>query len=314
MTGSPIQQVMAVFRLAKGLPPSRIYQFAKLQAKRKLVRPKNPVSFYAKWDYRSRYWAELVKVKGLETELFPEYSKLNSHKLAGAAGVKTCKLLDGPISVDRLRLDEYGSDFVIKPDWGSSSRGVLLLHRLSQDKYLNLADGTEMRAKDIANKLTEGIKNASKGRADDLIVEESLINGEKRPIEWKVYTFYGQIGLIMAIDPNVHHGEHYKAKFYSPNWQYLGPDILKDREIDGSIGLPKHPEMLLEAAKAISLQVPTGFMRVDLFEGPEGPMLGEVCLIPGLDQYFRNGYDRKLGQMWEDANVRLLAERRALIP
>ncbi|EPR76646.1 teichuronopeptide biosynthesis [Leifsonia rubra CMS 76R] len=252
-----------------------------------------------------------MALHGIEEELFPEFSKLSGRKVGEAAGVASPRLLDGPIGVTDLRLDEYGDDFVIKPNWGTSSRGVLVLHRESDSVFFSVIDGIRLGIDEVHSRLLRDIQRSGRGSTDDLVVEESMSVGGIPTQEWKVSTFYGQVGLIQQFERSE---KGLLTKTYSPEWVDLG-EVYRRRKVTQTLVPPAAPEKLMEAAIAISLQVPTGFLRVDLYETPDGGVvLGELCLIPGGDRYFRGGLDKKLGRMWEDANVRLLSDGKTLIP
>jgi len=256
-------------------------------------------------------WRALVAQHGIEKELFPELSKLSGRKIGDAAGVPSPRLLDGPIGVDDLRLDEYGDDFVIKPNWGASSRGVLVLHRESDSVFVNLFDEARLTQDEIRARLHRDVQLSGRGSVEDLLVEESMAVGGVLAQEWKAFTFYGQVGLIQQ---NVRSDGEILSKSYSREWKDLG-DVWIQRRAVSSLPLPLAPEKILEAAEAISLEIPTGFIRVDLFETQDGDViLGELCLTPGGERYYRNGLDRTLGRMWEEANVRVLSDGKTLIP
>lgn len=278
---------------------------------KRLTRPTTPRSFFAYLDKRFAMWNRLIEIHGLETELYPEFGKLNARSLAESAGVATPQLLDGPIGVSELRLEEYGDDFVIKPDWGASSRGVLVLRRQSDDSFLELISDTMLSSSEIRERLTSAIDASGRGSTTNLIVESSMADGDTLPTDWKVYTFYGRVGLVLQIDRS---GTR-RSKAYSADWKDLGR-VRGDTAFSSALPGPSDPAGILAAASAISTKVPTGFMRVDLYEAPHdgGVVFGELSLVPGGDQFYRRGVDRTLADLWDDAEVRLMTEQKPLIP
>lgn len=292
-----------------GIPLRRHLKRQRETLRRRFLRPTHRVSFYAETDRRRQFYRGLVAIHGTESEVYPEFSKLNARGLAESAGVLVPDLVDGPVSVDDLRLDDYGDSFVVKPNWGATSRGVFVLERRGDD-FLNLMDGSILSPADVKERIIRDIAASGRGRSDELIVERSMAVNGVRPFEWKVFMFYGEVGYTQAnerVDGPV------VSKYYGSEWEDLGR-IRTDRRHSSDLRLPNQPEAILDAARRVSLEVPTGFIRVDIFESDAGPVLGEVCLLPGGDHYYRGGLDRSFGQMWLDANVRILAERRPLIP
>jgi hypothetical protein len=70
---------------------------------------------------------------------------------------------------------------------------------------------------------------------------------------------------------------------------------------------------MIAAASAISLKLRTGFVRVDMYATPDGPVIGELTKIPGAPYYARRwsflpAFDEELGRAWAEANRRLNIE------
>jgi hypothetical protein len=302
---------IAVALSFNGVTVRRHIQLRSAALRRRLTRPVHKPSFYTALDRRTEAWKRLVALHGTGSELYPEFAKLSLRGLAEAAGVAMPELLDGPVSTEELDFDRYGDSFVIKPNWGAASRGVMVLRRVGDDRYENLMDRSILTSSDVRARLAADVGASGRGSSEELVVEASVAVGGERPQEWKLFAFYGEIGLVQQNDRS-HEVVH--TKMYSGTWEDAGR-IRTDRVLSSVLAPPADPQALIDAAVKISRQVPTGFMRVDLFESPGGGVvLGEVCLIPGGDLYFRKGLDRRLGQMWDEANVRLLEERRPLIP
>lgn len=257
-------------------------------------------------------WRRLVALNGVETELFPEYSKMRSRELGDAAGVAGPVLLDGPVASQDLALDAYGDEFVIKPNWGTSSRGVLVLRRVDADRYLDLVDRESLDGDAVRAKVVRLVSGAGRGSAADLIVEKSMAVGTVRPQEWKIFVFGEQIGLIEQVDRNA---GVMQVRNFRRDWTPTGR-IRSDRTEAEGLPPPLDRDRLTEAALRVGALIPSGFVRVDLYENTTTgeAVLGEVCLIPGGDLYFRKGLDRELGVLWNDADARLLAARQTLVP
>jgi hypothetical protein len=275
-----------------------------------MSRPVFRSSFYRQLDYRKQYWAHLVRKKGLDTEIYPEYSKLRGRALGESVGVPSPPLLAGPVGVADLNLDAYGDSFVIKPNWGTASRGVLVLERKGRNEFHELIEDVHLSAEQLLEAVAQKVSTSGRGSATDLIVEKSMANGSLRPQEWKIFSFYGEIGLVQQMDRS---GDTTSLKLYRPDGGDAGK-LRSDVKFAPSLPQPGQLENLLEAARKISLAIPTGFVRVDLFEQGDSVVLGELCLIPGGDLYFRKGWDKRLGDMWNQANVRILQSQIPLIP
>lgn len=124
--------------------------------------------------------------------------------------------------------------------------------------------------------------------------------------------FGEEVGVILQVDRNA---THRRTRNYRSDWSPAGR-IRSDSPEAHELTLPHNPDGLLEAARRIGSRIPSGFVRVDLFEDPVShrPVLGELCLIPGGDLYFRKGLDRELGALWNEADVRLLGRQQTIVP
>lgn len=251
-----------------------------------------------------------MRSQGLEGEIYPEYSKLRGRALAESVGILTPALLAGPIRTDELDLDSYGNAFVIKPDWGTASRGVLVLARESDDYFHELIENVKLSREQVLQEVDRRMAVSGRGSASQLIVERSMAAGTVRPQEWKIFAFHGEVGLIQQMDRDA---SSPRLKLYAPDGTDAGA-LRRDVKFNPALPKPENFGGLIEAAKTISLAIPTGFVRVDLFEQNNSIVLGELCLIPGGDLYFRKGWDKKLGELWNKANVRILSDRQPLIP
>lgn len=280
------------------------------KARRLYLRPHYRASFYKKLDYRVVYWNRLVALKGIEDALYPELTKLQSRAQAIECGIDVPQLYAGPVDVEELDLASYGSDFVIKPDWGASSVGVLVLKRTGADKYVDAISGEVFDERKVREFYKETLAAGRRGRADQLVVEQSLAAGSYRPTEWKVFAFHGRVGLVQQMDRN---GKKTAIKIYDAQGKDVGR-IRRDHIFDPTLPKSIYFDQLVEAAEAISASIPTGFVRVDFFEVPEGIILGELSLIPGGDLFFKDGWDQRLGKMWDKANIEILATGSPLIP
>ncbi len=254
----------------------------------------------------------MAKTQSLDQELWPEFSKLRAKELALKANVAAPQLLAGPLGVSDLEFDDYGSSFVIKPNWGASSRGVFVLQRRSNGEFHELIEDVVLGEQQLRDEIKRRVQQSGRGTASELIVEESLIDEGARPQEWKAYAFYGAVGIVQQMDRNSN--GRWRGRLLDSEGNDLGR-IRGDFIYDPDLPEPRDFERILDAARRISLEIPTGFVRVDLFQRTSGEVVfGEVSLIPGGDLFFWEGWDKALGEMWDEANTRILTQRIGLIP
>lgn len=200
-------------------------------------------------------------------------------------------------------LEALPERFCLKPAIGSTSHGVLLLERQAPGTYREAMHGEVMRSADIVAHL--------RGAADaldvsDQVFAEELVDAPEPgevPYDWKAYCFYGEVGLVLQMGRTP--GDRPRLKFYGPD----GRDLGKVRDPERcDLDLPSSPDLpdMVAMARRISLALPMAFIRVDMFDGPDGPLVGELTPTPGGPQMFDRSLDESMGLMWEAAEKRLI--------
>ena len=144
------------------------------------------------------------------------------------------------------------------------------------------------------------------------LIAEQLIEFKTGPsLNWKVFSFFGEVGLIRQGDQSQPDKPY---KLWSPSGCDLGPIDRLGFRYDSKLPSPRDLGELIDTAKNISLSVKTPFVRVDLYESDKEIFLGEVTLRPSSLwkkqhlQKFIPEWDRKLGELWEEAQARLIEQ------
>ena len=74
--------------------------------------------------------------------------------------------------------------------------------------------------------------------------------------------------------------------------------------------VPSRSKEMVEIAEALTKAIATPFMRVDMYNGANGPIIGELTPTPG-DAYYKNNYtysdefNAHLGASWARALERM---------
>ena len=238
--------------------------------------------------------------------VFSINGKDKTHDWARELGVRTPELIGIYSDIADLPWDDFPERSVLKPLRGSTSKGVFLLQR-ADGGWRDLASGRVVSPDDVAREyralVTSGAISA------DVLVERAIVDPRcpgLPPIDYKVYTFYGQVGLTMAKGHawDGCGGSAASFRVFDAQWRDLGDAFGRNR-LNPLIPPPVRGAEMLELASLVSSAVPRGLLRVDLFEDEDGPVLGEVTPEPGGSVIVRSDVDRMLGQQWEDAEARL---------
>lgn len=229
------------------------------------------------------------------------FRKLHNYEVARSHGVATPQVLETWADLADLTLDSLPSQFVLKSNGGSTGRGVLPLVR-SGDGF-RLADGT--RTLD-AEEVIAYFERARDARSP--YFAETLLAGTSEPLpdDIKIYTFYGEVAYVMIRRMPVHADVTLgRSRMITATGEHLDV-VQRFRPSDASVPVPKQLPLMVDTAVALSQAVPLPFIRVDLYaDGEDGVFLGELTPLPGNSQTFTPEWDRRLGEMYDQAEARL---------
>lgn len=255
-----------------------------------------------------------LRIEGLETDT-PKFleDKVVLYDFCLDKLIPTPKIyhiFESPEKIDLKKV--IPNDFVIKPSFDSSSRGVMVLSR-EDDRFFNSLSGNYLKTKDIINYQKKYFfENRNKG--NKIIIQEKVYDFEsnyKVPRDFKFYAFNGEIALILVIDRN------YKpaiSLWYDENFQPITDDRVKcispyARTLTYYTP-PTEFKVLKDFAIKISKLIRSPFASIDIYHSTYGPMLGEVTLTPG-GIYYGQHYilsDKQefiMGKMWLKAKEEL---------
>ncbi|MFJ4999872.1 ATP-grasp fold amidoligase family protein [Microbacterium sp. NPDC088619] len=219
---------------------------------------RNPAIDPVPWELDDKYTAyEFVSSLGYKV---PRYIRTETVGAALEAGM------------------QLGDRFVVKQPNRHSTKGVYILQRLAANRFLELLSFKELTASDI---------KADGPEPDYWLAEEclpSLVSGRPLPFDYKIYAFRGQVSHITQIDRNV---QPPRVAVFDGAFipLVLGSHYTIDvsRWLLGHHVLPKYAGAMLEMAAALSRSLDTRFVKVDCFDGPDGPVFGEFTFASGGD-------------------------------
>lgn len=229
-----------------------------------------------------------------------------AHEWADGLGIPRPALIGRYPHIGLVRWAELPDEVALKPVKGSSGHGIFLLRRQGQG-WREVKGGHALTAEAVERRYRSLV---DRGSVSPSVVAEELVVDPARPglppVDWKFYTFFGRVGLVLAKAPQLGGRERATGwRAYDGDWTDLGA-AYRGHRLDRSIRVPEHADELLDLARRISSAVPRAFLRVDLYDGRSGPVFGEITPQPGGHQYFRPRVDRMLGECWEEAEARLL--------
>ncbi len=261
--------------------------------------------------HESKRRKRLLELNGARQRVWTFNEKRAGYRLASSLGVAVPELYLESASMDDLDWSMLPNRFAIKPHNGAANRGVFLLVRTRQNEFLDLMDNRHKSVEQIADRYREFA--SSGGVSARFAVEQLLAPREELaevigiPDDLKIYCFYDEPAVIMqrrmrgVADPR-----RWKFKIWTSGWEDLGPVKFADR-YDPTLERPTGGDDVLDAARLIGRHLAVPFVRLDLFDTPDGPVFGEVSPHPGPPERWAASADEQLGRQWEIAEARLLA-------
>lgn len=201
--------------------------------------------------------------------------------------------------------DTLPNRVVIKSMRGSNARGVLPLRRREGGWQVISHDDDVLTGDEVAALLAERQADGLiKGpfAAEEFLDEDG--SGGRPPMDVKVYAFYGSAPMAL-LRRVVRHGDA-QASFRIVDRH--GRDVAdgySGNVADRTMEPPARLEEMFEIAERLSVAIRATFSRIDLYSIGDRIVFGEVTPRPGGPQWFGRDLDRRLGEEWERAQVRM---------
>lgn len=183
----------------------------------------------------------------------------------------------------------FGDRFVVKQPNRHSTKGVYVLEKIGDGRYLELLS---LRVVAVDDLKTDGPE------PDYWLAEECIdsgIEGKPLPLDYKIYAFRGRVTHVNQIDRNVSPPRMalFDGAFIPLE---LGEDFTIDerRWLPEHHVIPKHAGAMLEMAASLSAGLDTRFVKVDCYDGPDGPVFGEFTFASGGDDTGMMRYSRRI--------------------
>lgn len=235
---------------------------------------------------------------GLELDGIP--ARYTSSKVGGREFAKAVGLRVAERFIERAKIDDITprSGAVLKPANDSGSRGVYLCQ--DDGTFFSVRDKTTITDFGEVVKIIKSQMETKEILSHRFHLEEMIVEEDGAPArDFKFYAFYGEVGLVIEIirKPETRHCFYVDGKPASVG-KYAG-ELFKGTEI---------PKGLTDAIRAVSLELPVPFTRIDVYKAKDGVVFGEFTHTPGNFEGFSLDHDRRLGEMYTRAQARLAAD------
>ncbi|MFD1020148.1 ATP-grasp fold amidoligase family protein [Thalassobacillus hwangdonensis] len=201
-------------------------------------------------------------------------------------------------SIDNLPIRE---GIVIKPEDGAGSRGVYLVYDLDDIidiKHSKMLENWQALIESMQADLESGRVENDRWYMEELILENIETRAPARDV--KFYCFYGKVGLILEII-------RFPETRYS--WWTADGDRIRTGKYDDDLFIGTGvTQAEVGMAASISTHIPAPFMRIDFLREAEGLVFGEFTPKPGNYDEFDEKTDRWMGELFLEAEERLMKD------
>lgn len=201
----------------------------------------------------------------------------------GSGGIiVVTELADEDSTIPEQARAEFWPVYVVHPDRFDPERAARLFDKLLAQKCgWGTGSQYEWAYQDVPSRL---------------LIEERLRDDDGGiPADYKFFVFHGTCRMIQVDTDRM--GEH-RRDLYTPDWELL-PVEYKSPSTGEYSEPPEHLGEMLRIAEALGED--TDFVRVDLYDTPDGVFFGELTNYPeaGTKTFTPEEFDRRLGEFWE---------------
>lgn len=258
------------------LPHTGAVSLFRQMVRRRMERTNDQWGDPVPWDLDDKFKAyEFVSAHGWKTPRVEKYASLAEALVASRS---------------------FGKRVVIKQPNLHSSRGIWVLEKIDDERYLDLLNGRVITEKNIS---------PLPPAPDHWLVEEFLepsCRGATIPLDYKVYAFRGNITHVMQMDRSVWpvRTAAFDGCFMPlPIGQeiHLNPGVYRPQ---GHV-IPLHASEILAMASELSRNMDTAFVRVDCYDTLKGPVFGEFTFTPGSEDVATIRYSGRIAEAMDKA-------------
>lgn len=225
--------------------------------------------------------------------------KLRNYSVAQSHGIKVPKVLNLWMRAEEIRVEALPDAFVLKADRGADEYEALALKSVAPDEYHRINSADIFSLEDIRQYFGTRARSVGPFFAEEVPSRHSQLRFSTRI---DVFAFYGQIGYIQL-------ARHSGSK--EPMYRFLSREgtslnsEMTDTQIDSEIPLPRKIDQILNIAEHASKMVGLPFVRIGIYETETDILLGEITANPRIEQKHGLELDRHLGEIYENAQLRL---------
>ena len=255
----------------------------------------NPKTFNEKLNYYKLYYKDPLITRCIDKFLFKYYVR---DVIGGGYVVPLISCYDKVSDIDFNKLPDK---FVIKSNWGSGSRHVIIVNNKSTINYnelkMKLSTWIQPWENVYYHTFDWGYKNII-----PKIITEKLI--EKKFFEYKIFCFYGEPKFCYVANDSSPGLRNMRDFYTIPNWDFL-PVRRHCPNFPSHLPKPEKFDEIISISKKLSAPFP--HVRVDLVDTPNGILAEELTFYTGSGQgaFQPVEMDMKLGEYFDISKIKI---------
>lgn len=247
---------------------------------------KSPSTFNEKINWRKLYQRD---------KRFIEYSdKIRAKELISKIIDKKyiIQTLHTCDSFEEIPFDKLNPPYVIKTSHGCAD--TILIK--SQNDLHNHSIFNSLK---VSSRRTYGVRHrewAYQHIQRKILIEKMLIDKDTiTPNDYKFFVYHGTAHYVQMDRGRF---EKHEMAFFDRDWNKL-PLTKGHPQIEDNVPQPQNFSLMIELAEAIGKNF--DFVRVDLYDTPDGVFFGETTFYPagGFGRFYPDEWDEKFGNPWK---------------
>jgi hypothetical protein len=238
------------------------------------------------------------------------YAKLPAQRWAAAHGVRVPRILGRWPDPGAVDWDALPDRFVLKGNIGGGGANVYPLVRTpGTDTYTDMLTGEPTTREEVTTRLWEKHERRSFYFAEEFLAGRSGDPGAV-PDDVKVFCFYGEPLYL-----EVRRGDASRASNITQKVRAFaidGTELVNVRALmdtgERDVTMPSDFEALADACRKLSASIRRPMERLDFFDTDQGLVFGEMTQNSGRPPALVPDWDRRMGEVYENAYARLLAD------
>lgn len=237
----------------------------------------------------SRYFVDMcIPAKMHPITFF--YSKLRTYNFLDEMGIKR------PDIIYQGRPDRIGcltnGKYVVKPDYGASSKGVLQIVFRSGVGYV-AANNKKIKFTELADLY----KN--QWRCNYILIEKEYQDRVHAiVVDYKAYYFKGYGVALLQVIENCSKCKLFQ--YFNREGELVNPG-KNEKEVGQCVFDKLSILRIISYCEGIGDALPFSFLRIDVYDCKKGIIVGELTPAPGNCTDFFEAWDIKLGKIWHEA-------------